>query len=105
MGRWVRTLGKSIIAVAVCDRCHKKFPTVELSSDPNFPGLKVCAKDRDVFDPWRLPARPPDNITLPFVRPDEDLSLPAPVEVETATRITEDDLIRITEDDLTRIIE
>jgi hypothetical protein len=38
--------------------------------DPNFPGMRVCAADRDNFDPWRLPARQTENITLRFPRPD-----------------------------------
>jgi hypothetical protein len=38
--------------------------------DPNFPGMRVCAADRDNFDPWRLPARQTENIALRFPRPD-----------------------------------
>jgi hypothetical protein len=30
----------------------------------------VCDVDRDEFDPYRLPARQPEKITLPFTRPD-----------------------------------
>jgi hypothetical protein len=39
----------------------------------------------DQFDPYRLPARQPEKITLPFVRPDEPLSgSPTPVPVTEA---------------------
>ena len=39
-------------------------------SDPNAPGLRVCKADLDELDPYRLPARQTERITLPFVRPD-----------------------------------
>jgi hypothetical protein len=38
--------------------------------DPNFPGMRVCAQDKDNFDPWRLPAIQTENIALRFPRPD-----------------------------------
>ena len=47
----------------------------ELYSDPNSPGLRVCLEDRDEYDPYRLPARQPEKITLPFVRPDADIAV------------------------------
>jgi hypothetical protein len=37
--------------------------------DGNAPGLRVCKRCCDVFDPYRLPARQPDDVTLPFYRP------------------------------------
>jgi len=45
----------------------------QLMSDPNSPGLRVCREDLDQLDPYRLPPRQPDTITLPFVRPDSPL--------------------------------
>jgi hypothetical protein len=42
----------------------------DLSPDPNYPGLMVCREDRDQYDPYRLAPRGPDQIILPFVRPD-----------------------------------
>jgi hypothetical protein len=54
-------------------------------SDPNSPGLRVCRADVDQLDPYRLPARQPDQITLPFVRPD------APLVSNPAGLVTEDD--------------
>jgi hypothetical protein len=43
--------------------------------DPNFPGMRVCKDDLDNFDPWRLPAIQPENITLRFPRPDVSVAL------------------------------
>lgn len=67
------TTGRAQLSVAICDRCGFKFPIGELSSDPNVPGLRVCAKDKDLYDPWRLPAPKPDNITVRHPRPDTPL--------------------------------
>jgi hypothetical protein len=42
-----------------------------MRSDPNFPGLQVCDQDcADQFDPYRLPARKTEKITIRFPRPD-----------------------------------
>lgn len=49
------------------------MPLAQLSPDPNTPGLMVCEEDLDLFDPYRLPPRVPEDITLPFVRPDVPL--------------------------------
>jgi hypothetical protein len=43
--------------------------------DPNFPGMRVCKDDLDNFDPWRLPARQTENISLRFPRPDVNIAL------------------------------
>ena len=71
---YLDTRGNSVLSVAVCDRCNRKFPYVELMPDPNFPGMRVCKDDLDKFDPWRLPARQTENIALRFPRPDQDIS-------------------------------
>ena len=47
----------------------------ELYPDPNFPGMRVCKEDLDVFDPWRLPARQTENIALRWPRPDVSVAL------------------------------
>lgn len=67
---YLDTSSYSVLSVAVCDRCNRKFPYVELMPDPNFPGMRVCKDDLDNFDPWRLPARQTENIALRFPRPD-----------------------------------
>lgn len=68
--------GHTNYGIAICDRCHFKFPSDELQPDPNYPGLRVCKADRDQFDPWRLPPRQTERIVLPFVRPDVHLNNP-----------------------------
>jgi len=52
-----------------------KRPIIEAQPDPNFPGLKVCERGcADQKDPYRLPARQTERITLRFPRPDEKVS-------------------------------
>jgi hypothetical protein len=65
--------GHSTYGIALCGRCSRKFFLDELHMDPNSPGLMVCIADLDVLDPYRLPARQTENITLPFIRPDTPL--------------------------------
>jgi hypothetical protein len=70
------TLGYSDIAIAVCDRCKMKRPHAVMRSDPNFPGLQVCDQGcADNFDPYRLPARKTERITIRFPRPDVSVAL------------------------------
>ena len=73
MSIWINTKGLSVLAVAVCDRCQVKMPYVDLMPDPNSPGLRVCKKDLDNLDPWRLAARQTERIDLRFPRPDQPL--------------------------------
>lgn len=71
---YLDTRGNSVLSVAICDRCNRKFPYTELRPDPNFPGMRVCADDLDQFDPWRLPAIQTENIALRFPRPDQSIA-------------------------------
>lgn len=73
---WVDPTGRSTYGIGLCGRCSGKFSLDQLFDDPNYPGLKVCAGDMDQFDPYRLPPREPDIITLEFYRPDTDISSP-----------------------------
>ncbi len=66
--------GQPTYGIGICARCSRKMPLGELSPDPNSPGLLVCAEDLDLLDPYRLPARVTEDITLPFVRPDVPLN-------------------------------
>jgi hypothetical protein len=74
MSIWLNTRGKSTLGVGLCGRCSRKMSLDDLYPDSNDPGLMVCAKDRDQYDPYRLPARQPDKLTLRFVRPDDPLT-------------------------------
>lgn len=80
--RFLDTTGNQNLGIGICQRCQFKFPLGMLSDDPNIPNFKVCSADRDDFDPYRMPARSPDNINLPFVRPDVPLDEPATPEWE-----------------------
>lgn len=74
MGAYIDTTGHGTYAIGICDRCSRKFPLDELESDPNVPGLRVCREDRDDFDPYRLPPREVEEITLTYPRPDVSLT-------------------------------
>lgn len=80
MPRFLDTRGNASIAIFICDRCKMKRPIIEAMPDPNFPGLKVCQQGcADDKDPYRLPARQTERITLQYPRPDvnlDDLSGP-----------------------------
>ena len=84
MGLFLDTRGMAYQGIGICDRCSRKFPIVELMPDPNYPGLRVCRVDVDELDPYRLPARQTEKITLPFVRPD------IPIATDPAGLISED---------------
>jgi hypothetical protein len=75
--RYLDTSGRGTLGVGICDRCGTKRSLTEFMSDPNTPGLKVCRDPGegciDKYDPYRLPARSPDRIQLPFNRPDQRL--------------------------------
>jgi hypothetical protein len=76
MPRFLDTEGYSDIAIAICDRCKMKRPHAVIRSDPNFPGLQVCNEGCvDEFDPYRLPARKTERITIRFPRPDVSVAL------------------------------
>jgi hypothetical protein len=85
MSIYLDTRGLSNLGIGVCDRCSRKMSLTELMSDPNSPGLRVCKEDLDQLDPYRLPPRQPDTITLPFVRPD------TPIGTDPAGLITENE--------------
>ena len=85
MSIWLDTRGRSTLGIGLCARCSRKMSLDELFSDPNSPGLRVCREDLDQLDPYRLPPRQPDQITLPFVRPD------SPLDTNPAGLVTEDD--------------
>jgi hypothetical protein len=52
-----------------------KRALVQLQSDPNFPGLRVCDQGcQDELDPYRQAARQTERINLRFPRPDSTLT-------------------------------
>lgn len=74
MSVYLNTRGRTTLAIGICGRCSRKFSLDELHPDPNYPGLRVCKDDLDEYDPYRLPARQPEDIALRYPRPDEPLS-------------------------------
>ena len=105
MPTFLDTTGRSTLGIGICARCSKKMSLDDLSPDPNAPGLMVCRADLDQYDPYRLPARQPDRLILPFYRPDESIDLQPTPDVTTDTRVTEAGDTRITEDSATRVTE
>lgn len=105
MPQFLDTRGNTNLGIGICDRCRRKFPINELQPDGNTPGLLVCAADNDEFDPWRLPARATEDITLPHYRPDVPIGVTPGAEVPPELRVTEIDEYRLTDDDDYRITE
>lgn len=76
MPRFLDTTGNALLAVFICDRCRMKRPIIEAMPDPNFPGLKVCQQNcADQKDPYRLPARKTERISLQYPRPDVSVAV------------------------------
>jgi|GEM_PF-3072306 len=74
MPLYLDTTGNSTLAIGICARCKVKYPLGDLRPDPNSPGLLCCPDGcLDVLDPWRLPARAADRITVDQPRPDAAL--------------------------------
>jgi hypothetical protein len=88
MSLYLDTRGGSNVAIGICGRCSLKFPLVDLHPDPNSPGLLVCGTIGsmigsgswiggsgciDMYDPYRLPPRETEDITLTMPRPDVHL--------------------------------
>lgn len=110
MAIFLDTRGQSSLTVALCARCSRKFPIGMLKPDRNSPGLMVCDADNDAFDPYRLPARGPDRLNAPFVRPDISLvGLPGTdlgvYPYDTQPRVTQDQVRRVTEDGEQRVTQ
>ena len=72
---WLETLGNTTLSIGICARCKMKRAYDELRPDGNIPALRVCGDGcSDEFDPYRLPARQPEKITIRFPRPDADIA-------------------------------
>lgn len=66
----VRTKGTA--AIAICPRCQTKVYYDDLQQDPNNNQF-YCKGCVDIYDPWRLPARVAEDISLQHPRPDVHL--------------------------------
>jgi hypothetical protein len=75
MSIWLDTRGNTVLSIAICDRCKMKRAYDEIGTDRNLPGLRVCNFGcNDERDPYRLPARQPEKISIRFPRPDADVA-------------------------------
>ena len=75
MPKWLNTRGGSVLTIAICDRCKMKRAYDDMQIDGNTQGLRVCKFGcADVRDPYRLPMRQPEKISVRFPRPDADVS-------------------------------
>jgi len=73
--KWLNTRGGSVLTIAICDRCKMKRAYDDIQQDGNIPGLRVCKFGcSDVKDPYRLPMRQPEKISVRFPRPDADVA-------------------------------
>lgn len=63
-------------ALGVCDRCHMTKYLGSLVPDGEYPSLRVCPTCADIKDPWTLPPRKTESITLRYPRPDGHPSNP-----------------------------
>ncbi len=70
-------------SVARCDRCGTKRYYDDLVHDDNSPGLRVCPECSDAVDPYRLPARRNENISLKYPRPIPSAPIDDGFELET----------------------
>ena len=76
MPRFLDTLGNSTLSIFICARCKMKRPADEAQPDRNFPGLIVCQQGcNDELDPYRLPARKTEKITIRYPRPDVSVAV------------------------------
>jgi len=63
---------KGSVAIAICLRCQKKVQYSDLTKDPNN-NQYYCGECVDIYDPYRLPARRTEDISLDHPRPDQIL--------------------------------
>lgn len=74
MSAFLNTMGKSILSPAICDRCHIRGAAADMITDPDKPGLFVHKHCADQYDPWKLPPRQADKISIDHPRPDVSMS-------------------------------
>lgn len=88
MSVFLDTTGNDVLTIAICMRCNAKRPWSELIPDGNSPGLRVCRPTVhsgcwDTYDPYRLPPRQPDKISMQWTNPDVPLiSDPVPTSTD-----------------------
>lgn len=74
MSRYINTMGRSNLAIGICQRCRFKYALDDLSPDRDNKGLLVCVDCNDIRDPYKLPARRADKFSIKRPSPDEKLT-------------------------------
>lgn len=78
MSKYIDTISNVPLSIAVCPRCKMKRAYVDFVFDPNTQ-LRVCRFGcADEIDPYRLPQRKAENISIQYPRPEEDVTNPDP---------------------------
>lgn len=67
----VKSVGGTM-AIGICNRCSKKMYIGAMVQDPNNKQW-YCKEDADFLDPWRLPARRAEDISVQHPRTDETI--------------------------------
>lgn len=77
MSKFLAPRTQGSMAIGVCDRCNEKVYLDTMRPDGNSPGLRVCSSPScwDNKDPWRLPPRKTEKISLQYPRPDTDIAI------------------------------
>lgn len=70
MGKFLDTRGESVLSPYICDRCHLRGKFSEMRSDDDNPALWVHRECSDQLDPWKLPPRQSEDVSIPHPRPD-----------------------------------
>lgn len=73
MSKFLDTHGESVLSPYICDRCRLRGKFSEMTEDPDSPGLWVHKDCADQLDPWKLPPRVSENVTVPHPRKDAPL--------------------------------
>lgn len=93
---FIDTRGEANLGIYICQRCQVKASFSELMQDGNIKNFYVHKPEIspgcwDTYDPFRLPAPPPDRLQLPFTRPDVPLTVPAAVAAELPLQPPDDE--------------
>lgn len=74
MSRYLSVRRHGSSAIAICGRCNMKVYHDDLMQDPNNQQW-CCHECVDLYDPYRLPARVAEDISLRHPRPDVPLTI------------------------------
>ena len=78
MSRFLDTRGEQVLSPYICDRCKMIKRFSEMVEDEDKQGLWVCRDCSDQIDPWKLPPRESEDVTIPHPRPDSFEGSPTP---------------------------